>query len=163
MKDGSTKTIAEKWNIKEQTVAKYCREGYIPGAVKLDGKWRIPENAVKPPKREVIDRLLILINTLKHQPELAIDYAALGVSPEEFAGICSYLTAMQFIRQVPDSVSENRIPYEARLTDRGLAVITGLKQQGKNVNIDEQKFADILSKWGPSLISLAKAILEFVA
>ena len=48
----STKEAAEKWNIKQNTISRWCREGKIDGA-KQDAKgspWRIPRNA-KPFKK----------------------------------------------------------------------------------------------------------------
>lgn len=42
-----TKT-AEKWGIARQNVCKACREGLIPGAEFIDGRWHIPEDAERP-------------------------------------------------------------------------------------------------------------------
>ncbi len=47
----SAKEMAQKWNISEQQVRTYCREGRIPGAVCNDGFWYIPSNALKPGRK----------------------------------------------------------------------------------------------------------------
>lgn len=48
MKYLSVEETAQKWNISARSVRNYCAEGRVPDAV-LEGKtWRIPENAVKP-------------------------------------------------------------------------------------------------------------------
>ncbi|NLK44191.1 MAG: N-6 DNA methylase [Tissierellia bacterium] len=47
----STKKIAEKWQISPRRVNKYCNEGRIKGAIKLDWMWLIPEDAEKPKDR----------------------------------------------------------------------------------------------------------------
>lgn len=50
--DNGTKEFAKKWNVSQQTVSKWCREGKIPGATQ-DAKgspWHIPIDA-KDPRR----------------------------------------------------------------------------------------------------------------
>lgn len=48
----NAKTAAEKWNVSERSVRKYCSEGKIPGTI-LDGKtWKIPFDAVKPKRKQ---------------------------------------------------------------------------------------------------------------
>lgn len=44
----TVREAAEKWNISERLVQKYCSQGRIAGAGKFGVSWRIPENAVKP-------------------------------------------------------------------------------------------------------------------
>ena len=46
----TTSEIAKKWDITEAHVSRLCREGRIPGAEFIDGKWHIPEDAVRPTK-----------------------------------------------------------------------------------------------------------------
>lgn len=48
----NAKTAAEKWNVSERSVRKYCSEGKIPGTI-LDGKtWKIPFDAIKPERKK---------------------------------------------------------------------------------------------------------------
>lgn len=44
----SARETAKRWNIAEQLVTRYCREGRIAGAEKEGRSWLIPEDAVKP-------------------------------------------------------------------------------------------------------------------
>lgn len=44
----SARETAKRWNIAEQLVTRYCREGRIDGAEKEGRSWLIPEDAVKP-------------------------------------------------------------------------------------------------------------------
>ena len=44
----TVRQAAEKWNISERLVQKYCAQGRIHGAQKLGACWRIPEEARKP-------------------------------------------------------------------------------------------------------------------
>ena len=49
MADMGTREAAEKWNVSQAVVAKWCREGKIPGATqdKPGSPWHIPKNAEK--------------------------------------------------------------------------------------------------------------------
>ena len=40
--------MAQIWNVTERTIAKFCKEGKISGAVKVGKSWRIPDDAEKP-------------------------------------------------------------------------------------------------------------------
>lgn len=44
--------IATKWNVSERSVRNYCAEGKIPGAVLVGKTWKIPENAIKPDRKQ---------------------------------------------------------------------------------------------------------------
>lgn len=46
----SVKETAEKWGVNVSLVRRYCGQGRIPGAACKDGVWRIPEDAVRPPR-----------------------------------------------------------------------------------------------------------------
>jgi len=59
MQDLTVKEIAIRWNISEQTVRYYCRNGRIPGAYQNDNSWFIPADAPKPTKIEILEDVLI--------------------------------------------------------------------------------------------------------
>jgi len=44
----SASKMAEKWFVSRSAVCRFCREGRIPGAEQIKGKWHIPEGAVCP-------------------------------------------------------------------------------------------------------------------
>ncbi len=44
----SVKEAAEKWNVTERYVQRYCTQGRIDGAAKIGGSWKIPAAAEKP-------------------------------------------------------------------------------------------------------------------
>ncbi len=48
MKQYTVQDIAILWEISEQMVRKYCRQGKIPGAVQTEQGWMIPEGVPKP-------------------------------------------------------------------------------------------------------------------
>lgn len=52
MKYISVSNIATQWNISERSVRNYCAQGKIPGAILEGKKWKIPENATKPVRKQ---------------------------------------------------------------------------------------------------------------
>lgn len=51
MKYLSVKEIAKKWGISERSVRNYCSSGRIPEAFLTGKTWNIPENAIKPERK----------------------------------------------------------------------------------------------------------------
>lgn len=57
MKYIGVSNMAEKWNVSERSVRNYCAAGKIPGAI-LEGKtWKIPENAIKPARKQRVGKI----------------------------------------------------------------------------------------------------------
>lgn len=52
MKYVSANEIAKTWNLTGQQVRVYCRNGRIPGAIIENGMWMVPENSVRPERKE---------------------------------------------------------------------------------------------------------------
>ncbi len=50
----STKEAAEKWEMSEQAVRRFCRNGKVPGAIQDGSTWLVPEKARRPRKSERI-------------------------------------------------------------------------------------------------------------
>ena len=48
----TTKEFAEKWNISQAQVRKYCIQGRIENAILKDGSWWIPSDTPKPSRKE---------------------------------------------------------------------------------------------------------------
>lgn len=46
----SVAETAKKWNISERSVRNYCAQGRVPGAFVSGKSWKIPEDAIKPPR-----------------------------------------------------------------------------------------------------------------
>lgn len=44
----SIKQTSEKWNLSARWISDLCKDGRIPGAMKIGSYWAIPENARKP-------------------------------------------------------------------------------------------------------------------
>ena len=68
MKYLSVNEIAKLWNISERSVRNYCATGKIPDAFLTGKTWNIPENAVKPDrKNKHIDKPKTLLDILKYE------------------------------------------------------------------------------------------------
>lgn len=50
----TTKEAAEKWEMSEQAVRRFCRNGKVPGAIQDGSMWLVPEKARRPRKSESI-------------------------------------------------------------------------------------------------------------
>lgn len=49
----SCKDVAEKWNITDRAVSGLCKDGKIPGAIKVGRDWQIPVDAEKPADKRI--------------------------------------------------------------------------------------------------------------
>lgn len=69
----SVSDAAERWDISERSVRKYCADGRVIGAV-LDGKtWKIPENAQKPRRKmRTAVRETTLLERLREEKEAGL-------------------------------------------------------------------------------------------
>ena len=48
----NVKEAAKKWNVSERSVRNYCADGKISGAVCQGKVWKIPEDAIKPLRKQ---------------------------------------------------------------------------------------------------------------
>ena len=68
MKYLSVSEIAKLWKMSERSVRNYCANGKIPDAFLTGKTWNIPENAVKPDrKNKHIDKPKTLLDILKYE------------------------------------------------------------------------------------------------
>lgn len=49
----TSKEKAQQWGISERLIRGFCKDGRIPGAVKVGKSWQIPDDAIKPLDRRV--------------------------------------------------------------------------------------------------------------
>ena len=50
----SCKQMAVVWGISERRVTEFCKEGMIPGAVKVGKRWQIPDDAKRPADKRIV-------------------------------------------------------------------------------------------------------------
>ena len=68
MKYLSVSDIAKLWNMSERSVRNYCATGKIPDVFLTGKTWNIPENAVKPDrKNKHLDKPKTLLDVLKYE------------------------------------------------------------------------------------------------
>ena len=69
----SVKDAAQKWNLSERSVRKYCAEGRISGAMLVGTTWMIPDNAEKPKRKTRSDAAPdTLLNILQREKEASL-------------------------------------------------------------------------------------------
>ncbi len=70
MKYVSVAEVAKLWGLTERSVRKYCADGKIEGAFLTGKTWNIPENAIKPKRKERVSSTpKTLLTVLKEQKE----------------------------------------------------------------------------------------------
>ncbi len=70
MKYLSAAKTAEKWGVSERSVRNYCAEGRVTGAFMTGKTWNIPDNAVKPVRKNAAEKApKTLIEILKSEKE----------------------------------------------------------------------------------------------
>lgn len=73
MKYLSVTEMAKKWNVSERTVRNYCAEGRIEDAFLTGKTWNIPENAVRPErKNKKNDAPRTLLDVLRFEKKSAV-------------------------------------------------------------------------------------------
>ena len=69
----SVKDAAQKWNLSERSVRKYCAEGRVSGAMLVGTTWMIPDNAEKPKRKTRSDAAPdTLLNILQREKEASL-------------------------------------------------------------------------------------------
>lgn len=62
----SCKDLANNWGVSTKTVTNFCKDGKIPGAIKVGRSWQVPANAQKPEDKRIKNG----IYRKKHLPTL---------------------------------------------------------------------------------------------
>lgn len=151
-----TKAAAGLWGVTSRTVAAYCKAGEIPGSFKdSGGKWCVPIEAVKPLSKAELKRILILSLQLQNNPDYDIDYEVLGVDPEELPQIYVYLAERGYVGHVASSVPAARVPYEVRLTQKGMDL--AVFEQPDDRSGSTAKIQDLVDRWGPTILKIIAA------
>ncbi len=150
----STKTAADVWNLKQQTISDYCNKGKVCKAIKYrEVRWYIPTDAVRPLSNDDIRRFLMLTLQLKNKPSLEIDWSSFSTEDSVIEPIYRYLVFRELIE--PFKISDQkRIPYEVILTQKGLEFVT-VSQKGKI-----EDYGTVMKEWLPIMIGAAQLIVQ---
>lgn len=97
----SARETAKRWNIAEQLVTRYCREGRIDGAEKEGRSWLIPEDAVKPAhKRRKAGKVALPAKTSVRRP-LPIGVSDFRDASDQYYYIDKTMLIKDFIDERP--------------------------------------------------------------
>ena len=97
----SARETAKRWNIAEQLVTRYCREGRIAGAEKEGRSWLIPEDAVKPAdKRRKAGKVTLPAKTFVKRP-LPIGVSDFRDASDQYYYIDKTMLIKDFIDERP--------------------------------------------------------------
>ena len=97
----SARETAKRWNIAEQLVTRYCREGRIDGAEKEGRSWLIPEDAVKPAdKRRKAGKVTLPAKTFVKRP-LPIGVSDFRDASDQYYYIDKTMLIKDFIDERP--------------------------------------------------------------
>lgn len=70
MKYLSVAEVAQKWNLTDRSVRKYCQDGKIPGAFLTGKTWNVPEDSEKPERaKRKASKKQTLLDILKEQKD----------------------------------------------------------------------------------------------
>lgn len=118
----NVKQAADKWQVKESTVKKYCKEGMIPLAEKIGMRWEIPDECEKP---LVTRHTAAVLMTFITQFEIGArpNLSRLGIKADDIEAVYPFLADMGFISRLnaADSLAEKL--QGVRVLSSGLALI----------------------------------------
>ena len=95
------KEMALIWNVTERTITKFCKEGKIPGAIKVGKSWKIPENAEKPVDGRISTGKYIKKNTNVEVKPLPIGISDYVRAQSEYYYVDKTLLIKEFLDQRP--------------------------------------------------------------
>ena len=141
----TVKEFANKKQLSEATVQRYCKKGMIIGAEKKAGVWVIPEDSIKPltdkQTRQMLLSLLLLKNNIAARP----DFTLAGCGDSDIPKFFEYLNNKKFIRgfNINDG---NMIPINTCVSDAGIDFLFHSK--------DKTHWVEIILELGMQFIPL---------
>lgn len=112
MKHMTIKEAANKWNVSEQMVRRYCKEGKIPGAVQKGAVWSIPNVSKKPGQGtpEPAKELTQFATTIVYQKEKNYHFGIYEYIQVNLAYSSNRMASNRLTRvQVMDAYRTNRV------------------------------------------------------
>lgn len=92
------KQAKEKWHIKsDSTIRKWCSAGDIIGAKLINNKWYIPDDSIRPLRKNDIKGFLITIMLLKNNPMLYPDFSIYNISTHDLNAVLAWLEYKQYL------------------------------------------------------------------
>lgn len=97
----SCKEKAAEWGISSRSVNDMCKKGKVAGAVKENGTWRIPDNAVKPADKRISTGKYVKKSGGKGLKALPIGISDYVRAQSEYYYVDKTLLIKEFLDQKP--------------------------------------------------------------
>ena len=93
----SCKEISLIWGISERRVTQFCKEGKIPGAVKIGMKWQIPDDAKRPTDTRIVNGRYVKTENEKERKPLPVGISDFVRAQSEYYYVDKTLLIKEFL------------------------------------------------------------------
>ena len=93
----SCKQMAVVWGVSERRVTEFCKEGMIPGAVKVGKRWQIPDDAKRPADKRIVTGRYIKTGAEKEKKPLPVGISDYIRAQSEYYYVDKTLLIKEFL------------------------------------------------------------------
>lgn len=148
----TVKDFAEKYNLSQATVRKYCNQKVIDGAKKVKGKWIIPDDAIKPLTEKQMRQMLLSLLMYKNNPAAGFDFTPADCNERDVSKYFKYLSNRNLILGFKADEGD-KVPMNVYVSNKGLDFLFNSK--------DKKKWSEVIKQLGKELLPVViKAIME---
>jgi hypothetical protein len=147
----TVKEYAERYHLTQATVCKYCKHEMIDGAKKIDGKWRIPDDAIRPLTEKQMRRMLVSLLMYKNNPATGFDFSQANCNERDILKYLKYLSNRNLILGFKEEEG-GQMPMNVYVSNKGLDLLFN--------STDKKKWSDVIKELGRELLPVViKAIV----
>lgn len=95
------KQKAVEWGLSERSVMEMCKKGRVDGAFKIEGRWRIPDEAVKPADERVTSGTYAKTDVNSNRKSLPIGISDYARAQSEYYYVDKTLLIKEFLDKKP--------------------------------------------------------------
>lgn len=95
------KQKAVEWGLSERSVMEMCKKGRVDGAFKIEGRWRIPDEAVKPADERVTSGTYAKTDVNSNRKSLPIGISDYARTQSEYYYVDKTLLIKEFLDKKP--------------------------------------------------------------
>lgn len=95
------KQKAVEWGLSERSVMEMCKKGRVDGAFKIEGRWRIPDEAVKPADERVTSGTYVKTDVNPNRKSLPIGISDYARAQSEYYYVDKTLLIKEFLDKKP--------------------------------------------------------------
>ena len=95
------KEKALEWGVSIRTINNLCKQGKIPGAIKVNRSWKIPDDAEKPKDGRVTSGKYSIANTSRVLKSLPIGISDYARAQSQYYYVDKTLMIKEFLDQKP--------------------------------------------------------------